>query len=99
MSTGRQWTVDGISDALPHPELRATFLREVSFTDVDALPRLLRHWVGFVQEFEAERPRVEGLRSLVDTDGSLPATRTAGFVEVSADELRGAAGRGGRGVA
>ncbi|GHG61418.1 hypothetical protein [Streptomyces griseocarneus] len=99
MSTGRQWTIDGISHALPHPELRATFMREVSFTDVDALPRLLHHWVTFVQQFESERPRIERLRGLVDEDGRLPATPTAGPVEVTADELRAAAGRGGRGAA
>ncbi|GAA2724209.1 MULTISPECIES: hypothetical protein [Streptomyces] len=96
MSTPHSWTIDSIGHALPHPELRATFLREVTFTDVRELPGVIERWVAFIEDFEAERPRLEQLRALVHDNGRLPATYTAGLVEISPEELRAATGRRGR---
>ncbi|WP_367139679.1 MULTISPECIES: hypothetical protein [Streptomyces] len=49
------WTIDSIAHALPHPELRATFMQEVSFTDVQELPAIFERWVDFIHRFEADR--------------------------------------------
>ncbi|MFI1970637.1 hypothetical protein BLA24_04730 [Streptomyces cinnamoneus] len=99
MSTSQPWTIDGIGHALPHPELRATFMREVSFTDVRELPAVLERWVAFIQTFEAERPRLEQLRELVHENGHPPATYTAGLIDVAPDELHSAADENRRGAA
>ncbi|MDT0453642.1 hypothetical protein [Streptomyces hesseae] len=99
MSTSQPWTIDSIAHALPHPELRATFMREASFTEVGELPAILDRWVRFIEEFEAGRDRLEYLRAAVRENGRLPETYTAGLVDVSEDELRAAAGHGSRGAA
>ncbi|MCC3777311.1 hypothetical protein [Streptomyces sp. UNOB3_S3] len=99
MTTDQPWTIDSIAHALPHPELRATFMREVSFTDVNELPDILGRWVDFIRKFEAERPRLDRLRTLVQENGRLPATYTAGLVDVTEEELRAAADQGCRGAA
>ncbi|MEW1653635.1 MULTISPECIES: hypothetical protein [unclassified Streptomyces] len=91
-SSGRSWTVDGIAHALPHSELRATFLREIGFTDVRELPGLLDRWVRFIESFEADRERVEQLRTTLSGAGNLPATYRAGLLDVTTEELRSAAG-------
>ncbi|MFF7705695.1 hypothetical protein [Streptomyces lydicus] len=89
-STDRPWTVDSIAHALPHSELRATFMREVSFTDVRELPVILDRWVSFIEDFEASRDRVEQLRSLLHNNGHLPPNYTASLVQVDPAELRAA---------
>ncbi|AKA08468.1 hypothetical protein ACFU90_23275 [Streptomyces noursei] len=94
-SSGRSWTVDGISHALPHSELRATFMREIGFTDVRELPAVLNRWVKFIETFEADRERVEHLRTSFCGAGNLPSTYRAGLIDVSAEELRSAAGQSG----
>ncbi|MFF4406639.1 hypothetical protein ACFY2W_01170 [Streptomyces sp. NPDC001262] len=99
MSTGQPWTIDRIGHALPHPELRATFMREVSFTDVREIGAVLDRWVAFVEAFEAERPRLEQLRELVHENGRPPAAYTAGLIDVAPDELHSAADRNSRGAA
>jgi hypothetical protein len=99
MSTSQPWTIDSIAHALPHPELRATFMRDVSFTDVSELPAILDRWVHFIQEFESDRDRLERLRSLIRENGSLPDTYRASLIDVSEDELRAAADHGRRGAA
>lgn len=99
MTTDQPWTIDSIAHALPHPELRATFMREVSFTDVNELPDILGRWVDFIRKFEAERPRLDRLRTLVQDNGRLPTTYTAGLVDVTEGELRAAADQGRRGAA
>ncbi|MGD3108789.1 hypothetical protein [Streptomyces sp. YGL11-2] len=88
MST-EPWTIDSIAHALPHSELRATFAREVSFTDVRELPAILDRWVNFIEQFEAGRDRVEQLRSLVQENGHLPPNYTASLIDVTPDELQG----------
>ncbi|MGK5733319.1 hypothetical protein [Streptomyces sp. URMC 124] len=93
MSTGQSWTIDSIAHALPHPELRANFMREVSFTDVRNLPDILQRWVAFIQEFDAGQDRVEQLREAIRQNGQPPATYTANLIDVSEDELRTAAAR------
>jgi hypothetical protein len=88
MSSEQQWTIDSISHALPHPELRQTFMRETHFTPVADLPEVLARWVDFIQRFEAERPRVEALRARIAENGELPADYAATLVPVTPDELR-----------
>ncbi|MEU5211721.1 hypothetical protein [Streptomyces sp. NPDC020742] len=90
-STGRSWTVDGVVHALPHSQLRATFMHELSFTDVRELPAVLDRWVAFVEDFEADRDRIEQLRSIVRDNGHLPSAYTAGLIDVNAEELQAAA--------
>jgi hypothetical protein len=85
------WTIDAIAHALPHPELRAQFQREATFTEVSQLPAIGDRWVDFIQRFEADQPRVERLRRHVAEHGTLPADYEAGLVEISPDELRPAA--------
>ncbi|KEF04657.1 MULTISPECIES: hypothetical protein [Streptomyces] len=87
------WTIDSIAHALPHPELRATFMRDVSFTDVQRLPDILERWVRFIAEFEEGRPRIEKLRSHYRETGRLPADYEASLIEVSPEELRACADR------
>ncbi|WP_310727896.1 hypothetical protein [Streptomyces sp. N2A] len=87
MSTG-PWTVDSIAHALPHSELRATFMKEVTFTDVRELPTILDRWVAFIADFEAGRDRVEHLRSLVRENSQLPTGYTTSLIAMSPDELR-----------
>jgi hypothetical protein len=88
MSSRQQWTIDSISHALPHPELRAAFAREVSFTDVGQLPEILQRWVDFIERFEAGRPRLEELRARVSENGALPNGYAATLVAVTSDQLR-----------
>ncbi|MEU1787075.1 hypothetical protein ABZ553_14620 [Streptomyces sparsogenes] len=71
--SSENWTIDSIAHSLPHPELRAAFQREVSFTEVTKLPAILDKWVDFIERFEAERPRVESLRDYYREHGQLPA--------------------------
>ncbi|MEV4439951.1 hypothetical protein AB0K09_13155 [Streptomyces sp. NPDC049577] len=99
MSTDQTWTIDSISHALPHPELRATFMRDVSFTDVRRLPEICDRWVRFIKAFEAERPRIEHIQALLSENGRLPDTYTTGLIEISPDELRTHTGPGRRGAA
>jgi hypothetical protein len=66
------WTIDSITHALPHPELRATFQREVSFTEVGKLPAILDRWVRFIADIQAGRDEAEGVRTYVREHGRLP---------------------------
>ncbi|MFI8942706.1 hypothetical protein [Streptomyces syringium] len=99
MNTGQPWTIDSIAHALPHPELRATFMREATFTDVRDLPAILERWVKLIGDFEADRPRVEQLRETLRQNGHLPDTYLATLVDVTEDELRADAGHHQRGAA
>ncbi|WP_438489635.1 hypothetical protein [Streptomyces sp. S186] len=94
-SSGRSWTVDSIAHALPHSELRATFMREFAFSDVREVPAVLERWVKFIESFEADRERVEHLRTAFHGSGHLPSTYRAGLIDLSAEELRSAAGDDG----
>ncbi|MQY15183.1 hypothetical protein SRB5_53610 [Streptomyces sp. RB5] len=72
--TDSPWTIDSIAHALPHPELRAAFTREVTFTDVTQLPAILERWQRTVEALAAEQPRVEDLREYaLRHDGALPS--------------------------
>ncbi|MCD9194233.1 hypothetical protein [Streptomyces albireticuli] len=100
MNTSQQaWTIDSISHALPHPELRATFMREATFTDVRDLPTILDRWVQLIEDFEAGRDRVEQLRETIRQNGQLPDTYLASLLNVTEDELRADAGLSQRGAA
>lgn len=67
------WTVDAIAHALPHPELRQTFMRQVNLTPLPDLPAVLDKWVRFVGEWEAGQPEIEELRAYaLEHDGQLP---------------------------
>lgn len=89
------WTIDSIAHALPHPELRATFMREVSFTEVSELPAILDRYVRFIEKIEADRPRIEALRARIGENGELPDDYAATLVDVNPDELLEPAGRRG----
>ncbi|MET9950198.1 hypothetical protein ABZ135_01435 [Streptomyces sp. NPDC006339] len=67
------WTIDSITHALPHPELRATFQREVAFTEVAKLHTILDRWVQFVTDIEAGRAEVELVREHIREHGQLPS--------------------------
>lgn len=88
MSTDRTWTLDSISHALPHPELRQTFMRETHFAPLGELQGVLDRWVRFIEEFEAGRPRVEQLRAHLAEHGELPPEYEVALIGISPDELR-----------
>lgn len=97
MST-QTWTIDGIAHALPHPELRQTFMRETHLAPIGELEAVLDRWVRFVETFEAGRPRIEQLRAHVTEHGHLPPGYEATLIEISHDELR-TSNQGTRGAA
>jgi hypothetical protein len=70
--TTEQWTIDSITHALPHPELRATFQREVSFTEVGKLPAILDRWVRFTTDIQSGQQEVERVRTYIREHGRLP---------------------------
>lgn len=70
--SNQSWTIDSIAHALPHPELRQSFMREANFSPVGELPDLLAKWVRFIEKHEAERPRIEELRAYYQQHGQLP---------------------------
>lgn len=86
-----QWTIDAIAHALPHPELRQTFMREAHLAPIGELQQVFDRWTRFLADFEAERPRIEQLRQHVAEHGTLPADYEAGLVELTLDEPRPAA--------
>lgn len=92
------WTIDGIAHALPHPELRATFMREVNFTPVDRLPAALEKWRRLVEDFDAQRPRAEALGSYYREHGQLPPDYEATLIDMT-DALQADAGQHRRGAA
>lgn len=67
-----QWTIDSISHALPHPDLRAGFMREVTFKSISDLPGTFDRWVSLIERFDAERPRVDELADYYRQHGQLP---------------------------
>ncbi|MET8534758.1 hypothetical protein ABZV67_23255 [Streptomyces sp. NPDC005065] len=72
MST-QPWTIDSIAHALPHPELRQNFLREVHLTPRTDLEAVLDRWERFVTRWtEDEAPKVERIRSYYREHGTLP---------------------------
>ncbi|MDT0345909.1 hypothetical protein [Streptomyces litchfieldiae] len=71
MST--KWTIDAIAHALPHPELRATFLREATFSEIGLLPAVLQRWRRLAEAFEAGRSQLTRLVEYFDEHGRLPA--------------------------
>lgn len=93
MSDSGAWTIDSIAHALPHPELRATFQREVSFTEVGKLPGIIEKWVDFIERIEAGKPRIEQLRAYFHENGHLPPEYEASLVDVSTNDLQRAAGQ------
>jgi hypothetical protein len=82
------WTIDAIAHALPHPELRQTFMRETHLAPIGELEAVLDRWIRFVEEFEAGRPRIEALRAHVTEHGQLPPEYAATLVEITPDELQ-----------
>jgi hypothetical protein len=70
--SGKPWTIDSITHALPHPELRACFQREVSFTEVGKLPAILQRWVQFIADVEAGRVEADRISAYVRDHGQLP---------------------------
>jgi hypothetical protein len=83
-----RWTIDTLHAALPHPEAQRTFLRDVNRAPVDELPAVLGRWVGAVEEQEADRGRLEGLRAHYLAHGELPSEVEAGCVDITCELLR-----------
>jgi hypothetical protein len=79
MST--QWTIDSIAHALLHPELRATFLREATFSEIGRLPAVLQRWQRLAEAFEAGRAQLARLAEHYDEHGRLPAEYEAESAE------------------
>ncbi|WP_326693236.1 MULTISPECIES: hypothetical protein [unclassified Streptomyces] len=72
--SNQPWTIDTIAHALPHPDQRAAFMRDVSFTSVDQLPARLERWQRFVEQIQAAGTRAEQLREYAEQhDGQLPS--------------------------
>lgn len=65
-------TIDAITHALPHPELRARFMREVNLTDIDQLPDVIARWQRFVEKWEAGKPERDALIAYVREHGVEP---------------------------
>ena len=87
------WTIDSIAHALPHPDLRAAFMREVNFTEVSQLPAILERWQRLVEDFDAGRPHITRLADHYREHGELPAKYEGALVDLTeeiADEARSA---------
>lgn len=89
MHSDQTWTIDSIAHALPHPELRQTFMRETHLAPIGQLQTVLDRWIRFVQDFENGRPRVEALREHFNEHGQLPPENEAGAIELTVEDLRG----------
>ncbi|MFC9068852.1 MULTISPECIES: hypothetical protein [Streptomyces] len=92
------WTIDSIAHALPHPELRARFARETSFTEVSKLPAIIDKWVRVVEEFEAGRARIEALAAHQREHGQLPTEYETRLTDITT-QLQADADRTGRSAA
>jgi hypothetical protein len=93
------WTIDSIAHALPHPAVRMRFLSEINLAPVDQLQAVTDKWVGFVERWEADRPRLEALRAYaVEHGGELPPEYEATLVDVT-DKVLAEAERIRRGAA
>lgn len=66
------WTIDSIAHALPHPEQRAAFMRDVSFTDVADLPARLERWIKFVGGIEEARAKAHEVNAHYAEHGTFP---------------------------
>jgi hypothetical protein len=86
------WTIDAIAHALPHPDARQNFLREVNLTPLPELPGVLARWERVAAEWTEAAPRLEQLRAYTVEHGHLPPEYEAGLVEMSIDDLRADAG-------
>ncbi|MEU2603236.1 hypothetical protein [Streptomyces albus] len=67
------WTIDSIAHALPHPELRASFTRDVNLAPVDQLPDVIARWTRLVEQWENSKPELDKIQSHVQAHGELPA--------------------------
>lgn len=69
------WTPDTILAALPTPEVRQTFLRELNLTKFKELPALGRRWGRYVEDLQAGVARGIELRAYQQAHGgALPET-------------------------
>lgn len=66
------WTLDGIAHALPFPELRQNFLRQVNLAPVERLPEITGRWIRLVEQHQAGRERAEAARAYLQEHGALP---------------------------
>ena len=67
-----EWTIDSIAHALPHPDARQNFLREVNLTPLPELPSVLAKWEWVAQEWTDATPRLEALRAYAIEHGTMP---------------------------
>lgn len=67
-----EWTIDSIAHALPHPDARQNFLREVNLTPLPDLPGVLAKWERAAAEWVEAAPRIEALRAYVVEHGTMP---------------------------
>jgi hypothetical protein len=66
------WTIDRVTHALPLPDLRQDFLREVHLAPVDDVPDVVARWVSLIEDYEKGRPEVEAIRAYFLEHGELP---------------------------
>jgi hypothetical protein len=67
------WTIDAIAHALPHPENRQAFWRDVNLTPVDRLPEVIARWQQLAEQWQASRPSLDGLAAYArEHGGELP---------------------------
>ncbi|WP_051698505.1 Sec34-like family protein [Streptomyces albus] len=68
------WTIDTIAHALPHPDQRQRFWRDVNLTTLDQLPDVLQQWQRVAEETRNAQAQAEQLREYAEQhDGQLPA--------------------------
>ncbi|QEU92875.1 hypothetical protein [Streptomyces kanamyceticus] len=71
--SNQPWTIDSIAHAIPHPELRQNFLREVHLTPRTDLEAVLDRWERFVRRWtQEEAPKIEQVRAYYQEHGTLP---------------------------
>ncbi|MGP3976084.1 hypothetical protein ACTWQF_19200 [Streptomyces sp. 8N114] len=67
------WTIDSLAHALPHPDQRQQFWRDVNLTPVDQLPDTIARWQQHVERLQEALAHAERLRGCTEHgDGQLP---------------------------
>ncbi|MER5887290.1 hypothetical protein ABT160_26010 [Streptomyces sp. NPDC001941] len=100
MDAEDSWSIDGIAYALPTPELRREFLREVGGAPRDRLAAVLDHWERVAVRWTRESvPEIERVREHFLAHGELPPEyeQEAGEDQAAYDAWRARMKAGGPG--
>jgi hypothetical protein len=77
MSTTADWTPDSIAHALPTPDMRMEFLRQLNLTPIGELEALAQRWVGVIEDLTAAVDRGRELHAYQrQQGGELPTQYT-----------------------